>query len=179
MEIAVQIKIPQDDQPSLSSSMDISDLLACQISQLRFELSSLSKSSDSSKTPSFEEIQRMLMKTKQMKYQVKLALHGFLCKTNLISEKIQSKRLGIIEHTDPTSPTKIIISMPYFKSIILQHQSLMKLFEQLETLHNEIEILHNQIKKTEYTAEKMKLLNLPEISQIESKSLDNKCCIII
>ncbi|OMJ93348.1 hypothetical protein SteCoe_3702 [Stentor coeruleus] len=156
--------------------------LALSIPELQ-ELPNISKTEESSITPSYEEIQKIIRANQTITQQVRLKFSMFLIKSSNLLRQSNNKAFQSLKKSIPNvvknPSSNFVPSIEYLSYIKSQQENLLQLLEQLNTLQQEI----NE-EKTMLTRNHMEILkkSLPlaimecSIEGSHIKKEDNVCC---
>ncbi|OMJ70186.1 hypothetical protein SteCoe_31895 [Stentor coeruleus] len=158
------------------------EVLALNIPELQ-ELPNISKTEESSITPSYEEIQKIIQKNQTINQQVRLKFNMFLTKSSSLLRQSNNKTLKSLQKPSSNEKkslaSKCILSSEYLSYVKSQQETLFKLLEQLNTLQQEVTEEKAMIKRNHTEILKKRLpLAIMECSVEGShvEKVDNVCC---
>ncbi|OMJ84651.1 hypothetical protein SteCoe_14170 [Stentor coeruleus] len=157
-------------------------MLPIDLPELR-ELPSISKTEESSITPSYEEIQKIIQSNRIINQQVLLQFNKFISKSNSLLSESKKKTLSTIEETLPkiekNLSKRIQLSPEYLVCIKTQQETLLRLFDQLCTLQQEVDYENNKLRNTQREIQKSRFPSPRFECSIEEgqiKRSQNVCC---
>lgn len=184
MEATVHnVSFKEESSSGSSTALKVNyEVLAIDLPELK-ELPSISKTEESSITPSYEEIQKILKSNRIINQQVRLQFNKFISKSNSLLSESKKKTLDTIEETLPKIEKglakSISLSPEYIFCIKDQQETLLRLFEQLYTLQQEIDYESNKLRNTQREIQKCRF-PLPRfecsIEEGQIKRSQNVCC---
>lgn len=158
------------------------EILALNIPELQ-ELPNISKTEESSITPSYEEIQKIIRTNQIINQQVRLKFSMLLAKSSKFLRQPNNKTLQPLQKSFPNSEkglsSKFILSSECLSYAKSQQETLVKLLEQLNTLQQEVNEEKAMLKRMHKEILKKRLpLAIMECSIEGShiKKEENVCC---
>ncbi|OMJ90990.1 hypothetical protein SteCoe_6562 [Stentor coeruleus] len=184
MKATVQnISFNEEISSGSSTSFKVNyEILSIDLPELK-ELPSISKTEESSITPSYEEIQKILQANKIINQQVRLQFNKFISKSNSLLSESKKKTLSTIEEALPKIEKGIAksihLSPEYLFCIKTQQETLLRLFDQLCILQQEIDYESIKLRNTQREIQKNRF-PLPKfecsIEESQNKKSQNVCC---